>query len=73
LNLKAGYGRDEEETPIGQGGQGEEIGRNVDDILEDPQLVEQLNQMAFTNAMKKENKRFCGHCQMFKVSDINAS
>lgn len=44
----------------------------MEDILDDPQMVEQLNQMAFTNAMKKENKRFCGHCQMFKVGDIKA-
>lgn len=34
---------------------------------DDPQIMEQLNQIAFYNAMKKENKRFCAHCQKFKV------
>jgi len=48
---------------------GVEIGaedKESPELMEDPQVVEQLNQVAFYNAMKKENKRFCAHCQMFK-------
>lgn len=54
-----------EEGNVSQGSQGEE-GREEDARLKDPTVIEQLNQIAFYNAMKKENRRFCSHCQMFK-------
>lgn len=53
-----------EEEPQEQGDQGED--GSVRESIEDPQFLEQLNQIALYNAMKRENIRFCAHCQKFK-------
>lgn len=48
-----------------QGDQGED--GSVRESIEDPQLLEQLNQIAFYNAVQENKIRFCTHCQKFKV------
>lgn len=34
----------------------------------DPEVLKRINQIALMNIVEKENKRFCAHCQMFKVT-----
>lgn len=51
--------------------EGEGEGSIEDDAdMEGLQINERLNRVAFLNVMKKQNKRFCDHCQMFKVLRI---
>jgi hypothetical protein len=54
-----------EDEPQEQGDQGED--GSVRESIEDPQLLEQLNQIAFYNAVQENKIRFCTHCQKFKV------
>ena len=63
-------GNPEEKQLLEHGMEIEVQDKDSAELLEDPQVVEQLNQVAFYNAMKKENKRFCAHCQMFKVQKL---
>lgn len=34
----------------------------------DPEVLKRINQIALMNIVERENKRFCAHCQMFKVT-----